>query len=305
MWTQQEIEALRRMYPDTHISPEQMEEYFGQSWQILRSKACNIGLSRASAGTHTWVEEDIATLSHMYPDLGIPPERMEQYFGRSWKAIRLKAWKLGLNRARPVDDQIHHTYFHEIATQEQAYWLGWLASDGHITVWNRGHYICLQLQARDESIIRRFIHAVAPGATIYWDRKAVGVRIGSKEMFHDLVAQGVGPDKTKNFIWPRSLPEKFAMDFLLGYFDGDGCLGQYNYGGEIRLHWVLLGTKAFLTLTKEHIQNFVGVELREPTRAHKNKSPHLYKIRSSSRKVIHNLDAALNRSGLGLPRKHL
>jgi len=184
-----------------------------------------------------WTQEEIESLKRMYPDPGISPQRIEPYFGRSWKAIRLKAWKLGLNRSRQIDDQIHHAYFHEITTQEQAYWLGWLASDGYITVWNRGHYICLQLQARDESIIRRFIQAVAPRATICWDRKAVGVRIGSKELFHDLVAQ--------------------------------------------------------------------GVELSEPTRAHKNKSPHLYKIRSSSRKVIHKLDAALNRSGLGLPRKHL
>jgi len=89
---------------------------------------------------------------------------------------------------------------------------------------------------------------------------------------------------------------------LLGYFDGDGSFtpraGRRNY------QWLLLGTLDFLWVAREYIQRYVGVEIKEPVRAHKHISPHLYRISANGPRAPI-IDRVLNASGLGLPRKHL
>jgi hypothetical protein len=233
------------------------------------------------------------------------PALLEEYFGRSWRAIRLRAWKIGLSRPRPINTKINHSYFHNISSVEQAYWLGWIASDGSVSISNKGYYVSLQLQLRDKAIVEKFVQTVAPGHTTFISRNSICVRIASKDMYHDLVNKGIVPNKTYSLCWPKNLPDELAMAFLLGYFDGDGCLAEYTYGKKRRIHWVLLGTKPFLEVAKQYIEQYAQVTLSTPSRAHKHKSEHLYKLRTCNRLIVSRIDAVLNASHLGLARKHL
>jgi hypothetical protein len=101
--------------------------------------------------------------------------------------------------------------------------------------------------------------------------------------------------------WP-SIPEPLVIPFLLGYFDGDGSftprVGRRDY------QWVLVGTLGFLCVARYYSQQYASVELKEPVRAHKQTSPHLYRISANGPRAPI-IDGILNASGLGMPRKHL
>jgi len=43
-WSAEEIEDLKRMYPDPAVSHEDMVQQFGRSWSAVQLKAALIGL---------------------------------------------------------------------------------------------------------------------------------------------------------------------------------------------------------------------------------------------------------------------
>jgi hypothetical protein len=103
-----------------------------------------------------------------------------------------------------------------------------------------------------------------------------------------------------NFAWPQKLLDEMAIPFLLGYFDGDGCLSAHANG---RLQWTLLGCEAFLWKAREHITRWSGVGVSFPAQSDK-RIKHVYRIDAMADKAMA-IDRALNASELGLPRKHL
>ena len=302
-WSGQEIADLRRMYPNTSISVEQLIGYFGRSKYAIIAMAYEFDIKRRNVQLKPWSQEETARLREMYSNKKINTQQMQQMFGRTANAITKQAGILGLMR---YDHQIKHSYFAEITTDEQAYWMGWLASDGSVKVSTLGGtYISLELQARDEAIVRASGQAVAPGATMHRNRNAVSVRIGSKRMAEDLAVYGIVPNKTKIFDWPRVMPEAFSIPFILGYFDGDGCLYQNANASQNNWSWYLLGTQPFLNAAQQRIELYADVILRKPIRADKHRCPFLYKLSTGNKEIIRRIDATINASELGLPRKHL
>ena len=55
--------------------------------------------------------------------------------------------------------------------------------------------------------------------------KVFRIQIGSKEMAEDLFHLGLSVQKVRRIVLPTA-PEKFLGDFVRGYFDGDGNLGD-------------------------------------------------------------------------------
>ncbi|SRR6266545_1991606 len=302
-WSSQEIDDLRRMYPDLSISLEQMIQHFGRSENAIVTMAYELNIRRRTVELKPWSQEEIEKLREMYADKGVSSQQLQQMFGRSANAISKQARFLGLVR---YDHQINHSYFKEIKTNEQAYWLGWLASDGSVRVSKLGGlYITLELHQSDEAVVHAFAQAVAPRATIHRSRKAVSIRIGSKRMAQDLAHYGIVPNKTEIYDWPHALSEAVTLPFILGYFDGDGCLYRSQVPFRNNWTWYLLGTEPFLVAVRDRIESHIQVRLRGPIRADRIRSSFLYKLYTSDKESIRRLDAQINSSGLGLPRKHL
>jgi hypothetical protein len=173
-----------------------------------------------------WTQEEIAALEQMYTNERVSQEEIEQFFDRRWGAIESKAFSLNLRRPHPSAYHTRQDYFREITTQQQAYFLGLLAADGTITNKDGNYRVDLGLQQQDKALVESFRDALAPGAPIVKNRGCFHVRVGSKEMVNDLARFGIVPRKTYHFDWPQTLPDVFAIPFILGYFDGDGCLSQ-------------------------------------------------------------------------------
>jgi hypothetical protein len=246
-----------------------------------------------------WSEAKQQQLRALYSDHTLPISEIAMQLGFSSKAIGNQARSLGLRR-RHKNADINQRYFHDIATTEQAYLLGLLAADGSVSSTPGRYDICLALKRSDEELIVRFQQAVAPQAVMSYDRHLVRVRVGCKQMVVDLAEYNVIPRKSYNFTWPQKLLHELASPFLLGYFDGDGCLSRHANG---RLQWTLLGCEAFLWEAREHIARLSGVNVSFPAQSDK-RIKHVYRIDAMSEKAIA-IDGVLNASRLGLARKHI
>ena len=118
------------------------------------------------------------------------------------------------------------------------YVLGFLYADGDIidAVSSRTQYI--KFSSKDKEILEKIrvvlgsehpIHLRPPQISqdkyghIYRSSKSFYLRIGSREVFFDLIKLGLIPNKSKVIKFP-SIPFRFLGHFLRGYFDGDGTI---------------------------------------------------------------------------------
>lgn len=113
-----------------------------------------------------------------------------------------------------------HRFFARIDTEEKAYLLGLLATDGNVS----GATISLALKAKDRFLLERFERAIGlkPSAIRPMVKGMLRTAVTSAEMARDLAEHGVVPNKTKTLRWPKTVPRHLVRHFLRGVFDGDG-----------------------------------------------------------------------------------
>ena len=154
--------------------------------------------------------------------------------------------------------------FKEINTEEKAYWLGFLAADGCVS----GNYIKITLQEQDKSHLekfKKFLNATSIKIleeihqNKYETNKYYTFSIGCKQMAEDLKRLGIEERKTLTLKPPINLiPEKYYLDWIRGYFDGDGGISYskknnrwQSYANSTKevLNWIVsileLNTKPF------------------------------------------------------------
>ncbi len=129
--------------------------------------------------------------------------------------------------------QFDERFFQSIDTEAKAYFLGFLAADGHV----RKNHQCVQLalQEKDSEIV--YLLAEHLGL----DRSRVKFRVhkekfnmaelylSSRFMCEDLVRLGLGHDKSFTlYITPELLPREMVRHFIRGYADGDGTFQEFD-----------------------------------------------------------------------------
>jgi hypothetical protein len=297
-WNQEQIAILSQGYPDPNVSVEELASSLGKSVTAIQLKAMKLGIRR-DCEWKEWTEEQVTILRKLYPNLDVSVKEIASMVGHSTRAINLKANLLHIQRRKLLP--IEHRYFEIIDTPIKAYLLGLIAADGHIRN-DGGCYVRLALQKKDCMLIDRVREELSPKSSIISYRNAYALSICSRDMTKDLIDLGVGANKTTEIQWPN-INDALAADFILGFFDGDGML--YWHKQNKSWHWSLVGTLPLLTAVKEQILLNTNILVHGPKRACKDRSPFLYKIDVYRQDDIRLLDAWLNRSKLGLPRKHL
>ena len=126
---------------------------------------------------------------------------------------------------------VYNRVFKEVANANTAYWLGFLAADG--CVFEDKHRLVLGLSRQDRAHIEKFKHLIGSDVNIQ-DRDVLCTTNGKyypssfiyvydKNLIDDLFQYGIVPDKShKNINFLQYIPEQYKMQFILGYFDGDG-----------------------------------------------------------------------------------
>ena len=143
--------------------------------------------------------------------------------------------RLGLHASYRIKNRLlNENYFSSIDTEEKAYFLGLMYTDGSVRKIGNTKQIRISLQLKDEHILRTFLRELNSDVALLYDKRpgkeAVGIEICNEKLFDDLCALGVIPNKT---YLSNSLPEvseEFKIPFLRGLFDGDGILSyKENY----------------------------------------------------------------------------
>lgn len=117
--------------------------------------------------------------------------------------------------------------FFKTQNTDMAYLLGLLASDGSIAKKENG--IFLELHQQDEEILekiktktnssRELSHRINNNQT-----PCVKFQVWSAAWKEDLAKYGIKPNKTFSLEPPTLLEPKYRIDYIRGYFDGDGCV---------------------------------------------------------------------------------
>lgn len=136
--------------------------------------------------------------------------------------------------------------FFKEENSNMAWLLGFLASDGNIS--KNGNRIRIELSVVDKEILKRIKEIVKIENPIKIRENKRGFVLASldwscAEHKKDLEKYNIIPQKTYTLLPPTKLNEKFYIDYIRGYFDGDGTINlNLTRGGKSKgLRWGICG----------------------------------------------------------------
>ena len=138
------------------------------------------------------------------------------------------------------DSTINTQYFKKINSYNKAYLLGFIAADGAI-VQNKGYStktLTITIHAKDIAVLELLKSELNSSLNIkditYKSKSLLSYKLdvnhkrfttSRKEIIQDL--EKVGLTSNKSLTMPNlvvNIPKKYRKAFILGYFDGDGCI---------------------------------------------------------------------------------
>lgn len=167
---------------------------------------------------------------------------------------------------------LDENFFEKIDTQQKAYLLGIMYSDGCV------YKNTMIIGVTDKEIVenaKRFLNYEGPIEEYKKDNKCkllYKLRVKRKKIFDDLINKGCVPKKSLILDFPNSknVPNSLIHHFIRGVFDGDGCISNYDGGDAyITKKWVIT-----ITGTKEVLDGIVEKSYITPCWRHitKNKN---------------------------------
>jgi hypothetical protein len=156
----------------------------------------------------------------------------------------------------------NESYFNTVDTEEKAYFLGLLASDGYVS--DKGTIAIGLSGKRDRVILERFKRAVGfegpitskqpsyPGSQRHYT-----VSLNSKQMAADLARHGIIPRKSLVYEFNDQLPEHLIRHYVRGVFDGDGSV-SYRKDGSFMLG--LIGSRRFIVNLHAYMAIRIGLK---------------------------------------------
>lgn len=185
-----------------------------------------------------------------------------------------------------------------------AWILGFLASDG--TIGLKNNRIKIGLSAIDKEILEKIKKEISieNKITEYITNKGYNVVELSwtcAQHKQDLAQYGIIPQKTYKLIPPYKLDLKYFLDFLRGYFDGDGSISKNSTGIVFSIGSCTKEILEWFVKTLEKEYNIPRVNILED---HRNQHIYYYfSYSTNSSKRIYNL-LYKNLESLKLKRKY-
>ena len=159
-----------------------------------------------------------------------------------------------MNRKHDVNED----FFDSIDTEEKAYFLGFLFSDGNVhTKYNT---IALKLQLIDREILERLSILIMNKVHLYDSQKRndCTLRFSSLNIKNKLIALGCVPNKSLKLKFPDIDPKLYSH-FIRGYFDGDGSI---IHGKRNDFKANITSTENFCKRTMEIISGSINLDGR-------------------------------------------
>ena len=278
-WIAADEEFLRINSP--RMTYGEIASALGRSAKAVKNKSLNMGLLRPDPPRPFTPEED-ARLRESFES--VPMGEVAGRLGRHVESVRQRSRILGLSwapglvnrttgrRAPVLRPGVRSDYFSEIDSPVKAYVLGLLASDGYVG--SRQNTVGIKVHPKDAGLvelvrdelspatpIRRYTQPPLPGYSTR--RPYVAFTIGCAQMKADLIRLGITPRKSRTVKYPELTPH-LENSFILGCFDGDGCLQTAGLPGKWQWH-LYSASGDFLLGVREAISRHTGLELRMNT----------------------------------------
>lgn len=197
---------------------------------------------------------------------------------------------------------VNETYFSSIDTQEKAYILGWMYSDGNVMPAGKFR---IQIQSEDDYILTWIkeqieytgpLYDIPPRKGLEYRKNQTCLCVNRKVMVNDLIKLGCVPNKSLILQFPTHdiIPEELMPHFIRGFFDGDGCVSCKVAS--------ITCTDSFIADLNKYLINAVGIEGGNFHYRYKNKNTVCYKLRrNDTLKFLHWI---YKDSKIHLSRKH-
>ena len=162
-------------------------------------------------------------------------------------------------------------YFETIDTEAKAYFLGFIMTDGNVSIRHcSSPAIRLQIQTSDNYILEKLkLEYGTDNKISICNRKTSmsELRVHSKKMAQDLEKYGVVPCKTGKEQFPiNKIPKYLIRHFLRGFFDGDGWVTITTHGkSKPRLNVGFCGNVNVIPQIKDYLTKELGVYNLKPT----------------------------------------
>lgn len=182
--------------------------------------------------TRNWSEEDKQWIIDSYINQGLTCSEISRKYGAKPNTISkyLKLWGVEIKGNLSKNRLLKEDYFDKIDTPEKAYFLGLLLADGSVILDAiRNPNIQLELVETDVDMLYRFRDALNSNAGFYYNKRrnrangTYRLSFRSKKIAEALEKFNIIPNKTyetKEVIFP----DKYKIDFIRGYVDGDGSI---------------------------------------------------------------------------------
>lgn len=191
--------------------------------------------------------------------------------------------------------KLNEEYFASVDTPEKAYWLGFLAADGHV-IPGRSMGLQVRLAAGDIGHLQLLADALGSDAVpkIGTDG-AANVRFHSLRLAAGLISHGVTPRKSWTCA-PWDVPADLAPHYWRGLIDGDGHISVGTKPKDKQL--VFVGTLAMAEAFRSFAAGICG------TKATPRERVGCWKVSVVGRRQVHALLTALYREDwVALARK--
>jgi hypothetical protein len=161
----------------------------------------------------------------------------------------------------------NESFFEIIDTEEKAYWLGFILTDGCISVRNEWKKD-LTITIKDKGHLEKFVKSINGNNKICQvikkdGCKYVNLSIRCQKMVDDLIQLGITPRKSMTVIVPHILHHLYKH-FWRGVIDGDGTMGFYvnkqRYNHKC-FKLGLVGNLFIIESFRKYVKETLGIDL--------------------------------------------
>lgn len=182
--------------------------------------------------------------------------------------------------------------FFKIQSENMAYILGLLASDGNVS--KKENLVAIQLLSSDKEILEKISQVTQNERPLEtYIRKTTGhkitsFRVWSKIWKDDLAHYGIIPEKTFKLTPPCLLNNKYNIDFIRGYFDGDGSIYYLKKSNRVFVD-IVCASKNMIDWIHDILVNQYHIIINRPLIETRPNGTKMYKIRIGSKEEIKKL----------------
>lgn len=158
------------------------------------------------------------------------------------------------NSGAQIKYQANHEFFNNWS-QDMAYCLGFIASDGH--VWKDRPFVTIGIHKNDIAILNFIRDCISPSSPVRISKNKCQICVFSPSIHKTLCSLGVDHNKTLNLKLPKKIPQKYISHFIRGFFDGDGSIWKTKFtkkGADYYYANIASASRRIL----EDINNFLG-----------------------------------------------